>query len=474
MSSHERFRRRSAGIVAAATVMAYMPSYAAEFGAQLGLSANYIDNVLQVPQDAQKVDDVATVISPVLTFAQENNRATTSVKYDLQAVYFADRSDLNETSQQLDANSDIRVVTDFLNLALRANMWQQLVDPAQQLNYENLFSTRNLLDGTSGSAEPLFNHVFGPVRVQARYRYGFVQYSGGQDTLVAEDNARDQDARFEIGSPDLAARFTWDAKYTSERSKYDISAPYSYDLAALGVELQIASGLRLLAAGGSETDVSVNPSAGGLDSGFWRAGFRWEPDRNNLVEATLGERFFGNSYSARIEHRAKYVDLRLSYSEEPTTEARRQITQFADAPNGAASSDVPNIPEVTRLTTDAYLNKAGDAELKLSLRRTTLDVRAFSFKREYLALGQTEDGHGGSLTLRRNLSARSILELLAWAEKVNLLDGNDSDDLLLRLGLYHQFSRALRGRLEYVYIDEKGVNGYIANIATLGFLWTFR
>jgi uncharacterized protein (PEP-CTERM system associated) len=474
MSNHERFRRRSAGIVAAATLMAYTPSHAAEFGAQLGVSANYIDNVLQVPQDAQKVDDVATVISPVLTFAQENSRATTSVKYALQAVYFADESGLNETSQQLDASSDIRVVTDFLELALRANMWQQLVDPAQQLNYENLFSTRNLLDGTSASAEPLFNHVFGPVRVQARYRYGFVQYSGGQDTLVAEDNARNQDARFEIGSPDLAARFTWDAYYKSERSNYDISDSYSYDQASLGVELQIARGLRLLTAGGSETDVSVNPSEGGLDSGFWHAGFRWEPDRNNLVEATFGERFFGNSYSARIEHRARYVDLRLSYSEEPTTEARRQLTQFADVQSGAPSADVPNIPEVTRLTTDAYLNKVADANLRLSLRRTTLDLRAFSFKREYLALGQTEDGYGGSLTLRRKLSARSVLELLAWAEKVNLLEGDDSDDLLLRLGLTRQFSRALVGRLEYVYLDERGVNGYVANIATLGFLWTFR
>lgn len=455
---------------------ACLPAEAAEFGLAINTNLYYVDNVLQQPSGADKTSDTAIQLNPVLTFTQDNSRLRTDLKYTAQSIFFNDQSDLDETFHQLDASSDVHVVDDYLDLRLRGNMWQQLVDPGQQLNYQNLFSTRNLLDATSGSVEPSFDHEFGPMRVQAGYLYGLINYSGSSDLLTAQDDASNQTGRFSVGSSDEGQRISWGAAYHTERVDYDVSSDYRYDRASGTLEFGITPSFRLIGEGGGETDLSILSDEGGVDSSFWRGGFRWQPDRSNLVEATAGERFFGTSYSARIEHRAKFIDMRLKYSEEPTTEARRQLAQFAQPDTGpvTAPPDVPNVPVTTRLTAAAYVHKQASAQLRATGRRTTIDVRAWTEDRNYILGDIDEHGYGAELNVQRQLTARNTLQLYGWLERVDLATGGLSRDAVARLGLVRRFSPNLSASVTVAHVREEGLNPYDATIGNLGLQWTLR
>jgi hypothetical protein len=449
---------------------------AAEFGLAINTNLYWVDNVLQQPSGVDKTDDTAIQLNPVLTFTQDNDHVRTNLKYTAQSIFFNDQSDLDETFHQLDAASDWHVVSDFLDLRLRANMWQQLIDPGQQLNYQNLFSTRNLLDATSGSAEPAFDHEFGPVRVQAGYLYGVINYSGSSDLLTAQDDASNQTGRFGIGSSDGGGRFSWNADYHTEQVDYDVSSDYRYDRATGRLEVGLTPSFRLIGEGGGETDLSIASDEGGVDSSFWRGGFRWEPDRSNLIEATAGERFFGTAYSARIEHRAKFLDMRVRYFEEPTTEARRQLAQFADPSSGPVVTppDVPNVPITSRLTADAYVHKQASARLKATGRRTTIDVRAWTEDRDYILGDIDEHGYGAELNIQRQLSARNQLQIYGWLERVSLVTDELSRDAVARIGLTRRFSPNLSASITVAHVREEGLNPYDATIGNLGLQWTLR
>src|SRR5690606_27218294 len=52
------------------------------------------------------------------------------------------------------------------------------------------------------------------------------------------------------------------------------------------------------------------------DGSSWSAGFGWSPGRRTSIEASMGERFFGSTYSLSARHRTRASNWNVRYVED--------------------------------------------------------------------------------------------------------------------------------------------------------------
>jgi uncharacterized protein (PEP-CTERM system associated) len=128
-----------------------------------------------------------------------------------------------------------------------------------------------------------------------------------------------------------------DYKEARDVTRETVSADASYALTPR---------FRLLGTVGHEDNDFITLGDEDPNGSFWRAGFGWAPTPRTALEATTGERFFGDTHSFLLTHSARQTIWRANYVEEITT-TRSEFFDPSFASN-ARSLDVllePTIPD---------------------------------------------------------------------------------------------------------------------------------
>jgi hypothetical protein len=366
------------------------------FEPRIEAAAQYANNINLAEEGEDQVDTFGIEASPGFYASYSTDAVLAAIDYSLIARAWED-SDYNDVSHQLSANGEWVAVPEWFSLSGQASYGDTILDPRNGLNYGGIgvFGGGNLAEVATASVMPRVSHRFNDLQFVADYMYGRTWYldegkglpvvgivSGGQDS-------EDQTAGVSFGTaPNAGSKLTGSLFYDWQKSEYDLSLPYEFERAGVDLGLQVSRTLTLVGDVGKESALDEDSTSGGLDSDFWSAGLRWDPNERTSAEGRYGERFFGDSWSLEVTHSARLLEFTAAYSEEPTVETRQLSLGTFDP--GTLPPGFPPI-DFGILTSVPYVARNASAGVTAEGSRTTLTLQAFQFERDYVRLGPRDE-----------------------------------------------------------------------------------
>lgn len=446
----------------------------------VGGSATYTDNVNQSPSNTE--DALILTVTPNFTLRTEGSRRlNATIQYGLTGVARFGGRDDSDLFHNLNAAGTAELVEDFFFLDANARVSQELISltgsPADAtINPDNRATTG------SYSISPYIERRLGSFAdFQARYSlYGVLfENNVASDLLTNAFNVGlTSGSRFDT----LNWGLTYDYRDVSARDTATFDNSYTYDRVNLSLGYGLTRKFRLIGNVGRERIRYDAASTEDLDDTVWNAGFSWNPNRRTSLQATAGERFFGNTYDVSGEYRTRVSSWRLSYTEDVNDISQatlREGTIYLYLCPGPNPGDppvfvespflVPPAPGCILLGSQAglipsiadglYVAKTLRAGVNWGVRKISYSLNAYDIRRAYLLENNAEDrtqgidvGANYRMDPRTSMFGRLSFE---WIEDPATLSGlaSDREDELLRftLGVNRTFGRDLTGALTYRY-----------------------
>ena len=378
-----------------------------EFTPRVAAGQLWTDNIRLAP-DGLEESDWITELRPGFTLGTEGPRVRLDLDYDLQALWFNDFSELDDTYHQLDGNGNFVLLPESLFVDAFARYDQQNVDTSGRMTFNNLFDTDNRTDTFVYGASPYHVGRWGGWGESlVRYQYQGVRHSSTDPGAPTIEDSDTNAVSASLGSPVAARGTSWRVDGSYNRTEFEESREFEYTRVALDIGVPVGLRTRLTGTVGQESDVEEDPSQGGLDSSFWYAGFAWQPSELQSLEARVGQRFFGTAWELHWRRRGSRGELMLDYTEEPSTSA---------GVLGDSGIFVPGTPPggVGSLNARVFLQKRLSGSAGYEFVRSTVTARVFSDRREYQdAVGGTEKSIGAALEYDWDAAPRTSVGLVA-------------------------------------------------------------
>jgi hypothetical protein len=371
----------------------------------------FVGNINLAENSADEVDVAGIEVAPGLYATYHSPRADARLDYSLIGRAFED-DDYDSVSHLLSANGSYMLAQDLLFIDAQASYGDSIIDARLGSNYggTGLFNRQNIEETGRASITPRLTKQLGGFRFDSSYTYGRVWYLDADDVASPDPEAifvggnqdsEDQRAYASLGTSDPENAATLKGFYEWRYSQFELSQPFRYERTGLDTSLQLTRTLRLVADGGVESDLTEDTTDGGLDTEFWHAGFRWQPDSRTWLDARYGERFFGDSYSLEARRESRLLTVRASYVEEPEVETRRVGIDFDP-------DDFPLPPpdDFSIFAGFPYVRKEGIVSAIVEGARTQLRLDVYDRKREYLdLLIPDEETSGVRFSVARDIGA---------------------------------------------------------------------
>ncbi|MBT9590667.1 MAG: TIGR03016 family PEP-CTERM system-associated outer membrane protein [Thiobacillus sp.] len=479
-----------AGIVSFFMAMACtLPAYAVEwrFAPSVGASATYTDNVNQSASNPE--DALILSVTPGFSLrSQGSRRVQATVNYSLSGVARFSEDNSTDLFHNLGAVGKAELIEDFLFLDGTASISQALLSltgsPADA-------TTNNANRATVGvySLSPYIQKRFGTFATgQARYSTGGAIFGDN-----AGSNSVSNAFTAGLSSGPQFNDLSWGLNYSLRQLDSGATGGNStFERASVTAGYALTRKFRIFGTYGQERNAFLNAS--GADGVFYSGGFGWAPSRRTNIEASIGERYFGRTYSLSANHKMRATNIRVSYSEDVSDISQQFLqdsgrifwvcggqlfetsdfkppsvqagcagpytgTQVALAFNalGVPLSDLIAAGFVDRaLANGIYVIKTFNAGVSWSRSQLGLGLSVFDTKRIYQSIAGTEDhtqGVSGTVSYRLSphTSANGSLSL-SRNSTVSVIAPPRQDDLAtLSLGMNHRFDKDLSGALTYRY-----------------------
>jgi len=443
-----------------------------QFEPRVDAAIQYVSNMTLVEDGEPQIDTGGLELAPGFYASYSTDKLIGAIDYSLIGRAWED-SDFNDVSQRLAANGEWTAVPEWFRIGAQASYDDSVIDPSVGINYGELgiFGPDNLAETATAAVLPVLQHRFNWAEFTAQYSYGRTWYfdDDAQPVIgfVTDQDSTDQAAYVGLGTADIDARLFGTVSYEWEKSEYDTALPYEYERAGLDAGYQVTRTLAIVGDVGRESDLDESTTEGGLDSTYWSAGLRYEPNEQTSAEGRYGERFFGSSWSLSVMHQARMLEFNASYSEEPTVETR--TLSLGDFDPGTLPPTLPGVSPGS-INSSPYVAKNANAGIRAVGSRTTLGLTAYQYERDYLRAARADETDTGvafdaTRQLASNLSADLVL---SWNEYVRefAIDPNDPvtdenyDDLQAILRLNRQAGAHLTLGLEAGYLQRSGDTEY--------------
>jgi hypothetical protein len=138
----------------------------------ISIREEYNDNIFLTSSDEES--DFITTINPSINFAYRTRIITLSLDYGLNFEFYADNSDLNDTSlsetQEINLNTTLSLYKDIFFVSITDVYTRVSIDERKQVAFDNHFV--NLTDSNTFTINPYIEYPLAPtVRATAGYRY---------------------------------------------------------------------------------------------------------------------------------------------------------------------------------------------------------------------------------------------------------------------------------------------------------------
>jgi uncharacterized protein (PEP-CTERM system associated) len=448
------------------------------------LRATYSDNV-SLTTDELARGQFVTELSPSVAIVSNTPRLKLRALAGVHLyAYSGERvSGTNSSSRELSADARASLIDELLYFDGNAAIGQKSVS-AFGPQAGNGYSDANRDEVRTWRASPYLRRRIGNLaNAEVRYTRDSVQSSN-----AAFGDSTSNTAALTLVSGPTFRTVGWGVQASRQEIDDTLRGNSRVDTSNLNLRLRITNELSLKASGGY--DRYDYDGEGGETAGSSRSvGFVWTPSLRTSIDATIGKRFYGDSYSLNALHRSRNTAWNITYSDAITT-AREQfllpapITTFsilerlfvATYPDPVerrlaveAYMRATGLPIVQGVATNVLTNrfllqKALQASVGLIGSRSSAIVSFNATERTALSPQRADSGLltpnlaslnddlrlvGATLAATYRLSPRSNVNAsLGKTRTESLTTSFTSDQSLMSVALTRQFHRSIRGMVE--------------------------
>jgi uncharacterized protein (PEP-CTERM system associated) len=478
-----------AGTFSVFMAMAFaMPAHAVNwrFEPNVGASATYTDNANQ--DESNPKGALILAVRPGFTLTSEGSRRVqASVRYGLSGVARFGEDESTDLNHNLGATGKAELVEDFLFIDGSARVSQELISLFGSPADADINDSNRTTVGTY-SVSPYIQKRFGTfANAQARYT--------NSGAIFENDVASNTSVNAFEGGLTSGTRFndlSWGLNYSIRKADNRDEANTTIERASATVGYALTRKFRVFGTVGQ--DWNDYYSTAEIDGSFYSVGFGWSPTRRTSLEASVGERYYGNTYSLSAMHRTRSSRWMARYSEDISDISQQLLDQssqlyfacatvpyfppaadLAEAPPPDCEGPYPasvaasvlqdvyglSVEELVALGFPAqqgiYIIKSFNAGVSWDVGRLGFGLSVRDTRRLYQVLDNAEDhvqGVTGSVSYRMSphTIASGSLSLTRNSEDASLSPGGIAreDNILgLSLGLNHQFTSNLNGALVF-------------------------
>lgn len=455
----------------------------------VGATATYSDNANQSESDPE--DALILSVKPGFSLnSTGSRRVQANLTYTLSGVSRFGEDNTSDVYHGLGALGRAELVEDFLFIEGTANVSQTLI---------SLFGssadaiTNDANRATTGvySLSPYIQKRLGTfATVQARYTTG--------GAIFGDDAASDSSTNSFSAGLASGTRFddlSWGLNYSLRKADNSDGADNTtFERATLSLGYALSRKFRVFGTVGEEWNDYVGASD--IDGSSYSVGFGWVPTRRVSLEASVGERYFGRTFSFSGNYRTRSTSWYARYSED-VSDITQQLLQDSGRIFWICGPNIFETPDFTpptgqtgcqgpysglsiayilaqlgiqvdpaqlvalgladiALANGVYVLKSMNAGVSWSRGRTGLGISVFDTTREYQLISGAEDrtqGITGTLSYRLTPQSTANGSLSYTRNTANsaLLSAADREDdtLSLNLGLNRQFGKDLGGALNF-------------------------
>lgn len=470
---HPRRRAKLAGALSVFMAVGFASSAQAldwEFEPSVGASATYTDNANQSATNPE--DALILSVSPGFSLTSKGSRRVqASVNYRLSGVARFGEDQSTDLNHNLGAAGKAELIEDFLFIDGSARISQELISLFGSPADADINDSNRATVGTY-SISPYIQKRFGTfANAQARYTTGGAIF---ENDVASDSNTNTFSAGLTSGT-----RFndlSWGLNYSISKTDSD-TTDNTFERASATVGYALTRKFRVFGTVGQEWNDYLSTT--GTDGSSYSAGFGWSPTRRTSVEASMGERYFGNTYSLSGSHRARKSTWTIRYSED-VSDISQLATNFNDlqlvqiaCPAGVVLPTNPTLFDLinagcdvnlfygTSITNGVFISKLLTAGVSWNLSsKTILSMTLSDLTREYQLVNQGEDrvqSATGSISYRMSPQTTASGSLSFTRNSADALAAGGTareDDLInLSLGLTHSFAEKLSGALTFRHTE---------------------
>jgi uncharacterized protein (PEP-CTERM system associated) len=457
-----------------------LPAHAVDwlFEPRVSAFTTFTDNVDQSSSNEESAFILGA--TPGFTLrTRGSRRMEATIDYSLTGVVRSAGNDNSDLFHNLNAAGTAELAEDFFFIDAGARVSQELISVLGS-QADAVVNDSNLTTTGSFNISPYIRQRFSTFAdLEARYTlYGSLFDEDVATNLLTNqfDLALDSGTRFN----DLSWGLGYTYRDVSARDTNTLSDSYVYQRGDLTLGYALTRKFRLIGNLGQERLDFEVLNENDFDDSIWSAGFIWNPSRRTSIEASAGQRFYGDTYSLLGRYRTRASAWTASYVEDISDISRTQLreanlylflcpgadptdpAQFVFSPFpvspapgclflGVQPSLIPSIAE------GLYVSKTFRAGVNWGVKKVTYSIDASDVRRIYLLQDNAED-RSQNISATVNYRMNPLTSMfgnvgLSWTEDAGTLSGLgfDREDELFSftLGLNRQFAADLTGSLTF-------------------------
>ena len=450
---------------------------------RFSLSESVTDNVTLV--DRGESADLITQVTPGVSVRGTSARLESNIDYNLQRIIYADNSDFDQSNHQLQGDTSLEIVKNWLYFDSRSTVSQQLIDNTGIISRDNRswHSSRGDLRSQNSNRSDVVTYEFAP---SIKHRFGSwanaeLSYSNltvdyTSETAGGRGSSKEDEFNIRLASGEKIARFPVTLTFESRTVDFDSGRKDEYDRLNSSVSYVVNRKLRVTGTGGFEDNSSM--FSNGRSSGpSWSVGGTWTPSPRTSISGSWGRRAFGDTFDVSADYRRRRWRVNFDYKEDVRTLSQFQrelslvplVDQNGDPFFDPVTSSNILIPlDTPSLTEDSFINRRMNAGFFYDARRTSTRLRFFRNDREFGQANQNELQTGLIATVTRRMNTRLDSGFdLSWRTNESGVDGRK--DTFMQVGPYIQYAVGpiLSARIAYEFASsdgERGDNDYTENV----------
>jgi uncharacterized protein (PEP-CTERM system associated) len=465
-----------------------------KFTPSVGAFATYTDNANQSATNPQ--DALILGVTPSFTLRSAGSRRIqATLTYGLSEVARFSNDNSSNAYHHLSAVGKAELIDDFLFIDGSANISQQLISLLGSPADASINNSNQTTVGTY-SISPYIKKRLGTfANLQARYSTSgaiFQKNVAASSASNAFTTSLTSGTQFNDLSWGLNYAIRKVDNYNAALSTNNANNTFESASAQLGYAL--TRKFRVFGTVGQEWNEYL--SSTGTSGSSYSVGFGWAPSRLTSVEASVGHRFFGRTFSFSGSHRTRLSRWTMRYSEN-VSDISQQFLQASSrifwVCNGTTLFETPDINPPAGQTgcvgpitagqlalyysnygvstadliaagllnvasaNGVYIIKSFTAGVSWDMGRLGIGLSARDTRRLYQLLSNAQDhiqGVTGTVSYRMSplTTASSSLSLTRTSLDPLLATSGTGvafDDLSLSLGLNHRFAEKLNGALAF-------------------------
>ena len=302
---------RLASIVSVFCAAAYAPVAQGidwRFEPSVGATTTYTDNVRQSASNTE--DALILGITPGFSLRSHGSRRIqASLQYGLSGITRLGGGDENDLFHNLSAIGKAEIVEDFLYLDGSANISQELISLLGSGSDASTNSSNRATVGTYSLSPNIKKRLGSFATAQARYTTSGAIFG---NNAASNSNANALSAG--VASGPRFNDLNWRVDYSIRKVNNQDVGDSTFERIGAQLGYAISRQFRIFGTVGLEKNDYLSSTK--TDGSSYSMGFGWSPTRRTSVEASVGERYFGRTFSFSGNHRTRISRWNIRYSED--------------------------------------------------------------------------------------------------------------------------------------------------------------